>query len=99
MSESSEWVNSQDLVLFNIELVRKLNVIKPRSLDFTVGTAVCISVIRENCHAVRPNVFVLLSYCNSSSSFTLNYTGFFYKNIFYKNMEAEICEILGIFQE
>ena len=24
---------------------------------------------------------------------------FFYKNIFYKNIEAEICEILRIFQE
>ena len=25
------------------------------------------------------------------------YTLFFYKNIFYKNIEAEICEILRIF--
>ena len=25
------------------------------------------------------------------------YTPFFYKNIFYKNIEAEICEILRIF--
>ena len=27
------------------------------------------------------------------------YTPFFYKNIFYKNIEAEICEILRIFLE
>ena len=26
-----------------------------------------------------------------------DYTLFFYKNIFYKNIEAEICEILRIF--
>ena len=24
---------------------------------------------------------------------------FFYKNLFYKNIEAEICEILRVFQE
>ena len=29
--------------------------------------------------------------------FNVEYTLFFYKNIFYKNIEAEICEILRIF--
>ena len=28
---------------------------------------------------------------------SVKYTLFFYKNIFYKNIEAEICEILRIF--
>ena len=31
------------------------------------------------------------------NSRTLTVHSFFYKNIFYKNMEAEICEILRIF--
>ena len=29
----------------------------------------------------------------------ISYTLFFYKNIFYKNIETEICEILRIFYE
>ena len=33
----------------------------------------------------------------SYDSFGTEYTLFFYKNIFYKNIEAEICEILRIF--
>ena len=40
----------------------------------------------------------LFIYRKCTSLFTYsNYTLFFYKNIFYKNIEAEICEILRIF--
>ena len=53
---------------------------------------------RENINLVS---FICLSFlvvcnpCQSSSSVITLF--FFYKNIFYKNIEAEICEILRIF--
>ena len=39
------------------------------------------------------SVFVIIALCNP----VFRYTFFFYKNMFYKNIEADICEILRIF--
>ena len=39
------------------------------------------------------SVFVITALCNP----VFRYTFFFYKNMFYKNIEADICEILRIF--
>ena len=39
---------------------------------------------------------LLLYFIGTTIDVFTSYT-FFYKNIFYKNIEAEICEILGIF--
>ena len=43
------------------------------------------------------NIINNTNWCNFIAFVIKKYTLFFYKNIFYKNIEAKICEILRIF--
>ena len=56
---------------------------------------------RNKMHYLQTEGLAVTSCMTSAQKFALNfwskYTLFFYKNIFYKNIEAEICEILRIF--
>ena len=53
--------------------------------------------IVSSCSQLLPNCENMLFQMDADKCFHNDTLFFFYKNIFYKNIEAEICEILRIF--